>query len=49
MLFTKDYYEALADTKFINEITIKFIEDEKIALCDIESRHSIKSVHLYNA
>ena len=49
MPFSKDYDEALADIKFIDKITIKFTEDEKNVLCDIESRHSIKLVHLYIA
>lgn len=48
MPFIKEYYEALEDKNFIEELTKHFTEEEKNTLCDIESRHSIKLVELHN-
>ena len=48
MTLMKEYYDALEDKDFIEELTKHFIEEEKNTLCDIESRHSIKLVELHN-
>ena len=48
MPFIKEYYDALEDKDFIEELTKHFTEEEKNTLCDIESRHSIKLVELHN-